>query len=173
MPDHLFEYFPKSYHNTPKPKHPHNNIPTPRIASFNFNSLSHYNTSLAGLARRDNMLTNLRSLMKVADIICGQETHLLPGEKRALTGLFPNWVILYNNHPNHNSSKTLIAGTIILISPKYHHHYFINHLDVGEYTRGYIQSAQLLPKIPNNKIPPSSLSTSTSPPLITKIKSLI
>jgi exonuclease III len=152
MSESLHSYFPTSYYHPPVNKHPHTNIPTPRTVTFNFNSLSQYNTSQAGLARRDNMISNLRALMKTTDIICGQETHLLPGEKRVLTGLFPNWVILYNNHPNPNHSKTLIAGTIILISPKYHRHYYINHLDIGYDTRGYIQVAQLQPKIENNNL---------------------
>ena len=99
-------------------------IPSPRIATWNCNSLSHYTTTSSGINRRNNIIENINHLKKQHDIICLQETHLGPKEDRALTSTLKGWEIFYSNH---NLPPLHRAGTIIAVSPRYRALYKLTH----------------------------------------------
>ena len=87
--------------------------PTHSISSWNTNSLSLYSNDLRGIARRNNVFSNLRALKQSSKILCLQETKLSPHDKLALStsSLFRGWSRLLNNHASAEQ-----GGTMVLIS---------------------------------------------------------
>lgn len=114
--------------------------PTHSISSWNTNSLSLYSNDLRGIARRNNVFSNLRALKQSSKILCLQETKLSPHDKLALStsSLFRGWSRLLNNHASAEQ-----GGTMVLISPFIQKNYHIQHTIVEQ---GRVQLITLRPK---------------------------
>ena len=89
-------------------------IPFPRIATYNVNSLSQYANTSDSLARRHNIITNIKELLKQADIVCLQETRLLPNDHGALCGALPSCRVL------HAPGVGRRAGVAVVVNLRYH-----------------------------------------------------
>ena len=96
-------------------------LPTPRITTFNSQSLSLDAQGLRGRKRRKKKLKYIAKLLERCDILCVQETHLggNPLSFNRLAGVFPGHSIYYNSY------RLGHAGTLIMVANKYAHNYDI------------------------------------------------
>ena len=102
-----------------EPAHSLGLVPFPRLATYNVNSLSQYANTPDSLARRHNIISNIKSLLKKADIICLQETRLRQNDHGALCGALPSCLVLHAPGPNGR------AGVAIIVNQRYHDAYHV------------------------------------------------
>ena len=117
-------------------------VPFPRIATYNVNSLSQYANTSDSLARRHNIITNIKELLKQADIVCLQETRLLPNDHGALCGALPSCRIL------HAPGVGRRAGVAVIVSLRYHEAYNITNITptaLSDVSRGNLLVASFTP----------------------------
>ena len=96
-------------------------LPTPRITTFNSQSLSLDAQGLRGQKRRKRKLKYITKLLERCDILCIQETHLggRPLSFNRLARMFPGHSIYYNSY------RLGHAGTLIMVANKFGHNYDI------------------------------------------------
>jgi exonuclease III len=121
-------------------------LPHFSFVSQNLNSLSAYPTSRAGLARRDNILANIKHFSLNYNIICLQETHLSLPDSNTLKG-FPalrSHSILYGNGDGR-------AGVITALSRAVTDHYMVTEPPVPVELSGHALALESL-RIIRNKV---------------------
>jgi hypothetical protein len=145
----------------PSTVHSNRTIPTPRLTSLNFNSLSNEATTVDGNIRRSNLIACIRALLSTTDIFVGQETHLPLHETNALRHTFPNWEIYYSNagydvRANENIDppsdpcdprRRLCAGTLTMVSRSFLKNYHVQ--DLGGIP-GHVQALDFHPNDPDS-----------------------
>ena len=115
-------------------------LPHFSFVSQNLNSLSAYSTSRAGLARRDNILSNIKHFSLNYNIICLQETHLTLSDSNTLKGVpaLRSHTILYGNGDGR-------AGVITALSRAVTDHYEVTEPPVPVELCGHVHLTNLTP----------------------------
>jgi ribonuclease HI/exonuclease III len=116
-------------------------LPHFSFVSQNLNSLSAYSTSRAGLARRDNILTNITHFAHNHNILCLQESHLTLADSSALKGLpaLRSHTILYGNGDGR-------AGVISVLSRAVTDHYAVAVPPIPVEIGGFVHLTNLSPR---------------------------
>ena len=114
-------------------------IPTPSVLSWNFNSLSAHPNTISGIARNHNITSSCKSLQKISQIHCFQETHLCSTDNLALSTTYKKWLRLYNNAHKRR-------GTMMLIAPSILKHYHVEDISPTTISRGRVQVVNFTPK---------------------------
>jgi endonuclease/exonuclease/phosphatase family metal-dependent hydrolase len=97
--------------------------------------------------RHHSIVTIIRDLLSKCDILCLQETHLPTFDSTALHTAFPLHRIFYNNYREGR------AGTMVLVSPSFHHHYHILPVGLHRAARGRVQVLRFTPVVPLSHSP--------------------
>ena len=124
-------------------------LPHYSFLSQNQRSLSAYTTTRAGLARRDNILSNLEHFVRRYNIICLQETHLSASDSTTLKGqpFLHQHTVLYGNGDG-------TAGVITILPHSVTSLYDVAVPAVPDELAGFVLVTNLSPLDPlSNRLP--------------------